>query len=105
VTRGAYVCVVENISLHSVDDTTKCTRDGDMLTAGGAVGVASLVWRCGGAVRVAAWGVAKRWWTWCGAAVAVAVCGVRCAVRCGGWGVLALGALGVRFANLPKFPT
>ena len=29
---------VENISLHSVYDTTKCTRDGDMLTAGGAVG-------------------------------------------------------------------
>jgi hypothetical protein len=26
---------VENISLHSVYDTTKCTRDGDMLTAGG----------------------------------------------------------------------
>jgi hypothetical protein len=24
---------VENISLHSVYDTTKCTRDGDMLTA------------------------------------------------------------------------
>jgi hypothetical protein len=30
--------LVENISLHSVYDTTKCTRDGDMLTAGGAVG-------------------------------------------------------------------
>jgi hypothetical protein len=29
---------VENISLHSVYDTTKCTRDGDTLTAGGAVG-------------------------------------------------------------------
>jgi hypothetical protein len=33
--RGPHV---ENISLHSVYDTTKCTRDGDMLTAGGAVG-------------------------------------------------------------------
>jgi hypothetical protein len=29
--------LVENISLHSVYDTTKCTRDGDMLTAEGAV--------------------------------------------------------------------
>jgi hypothetical protein len=31
--------LVDNISLHSVYDTTKCTRDGDMLTAGGAVGL------------------------------------------------------------------
>jgi hypothetical protein len=30
--RSVYVDV-ENISLHSVYDTTKCTRDGDMLTA------------------------------------------------------------------------
>jgi hypothetical protein len=38
---------VENISLHSVYDTTKCTRDGDMLTAGGAVGGKAMLPRNG----------------------------------------------------------
>ena len=36
--RMSALTLVESLSLHSVYDTTKCTRDGDMLTAGGAVG-------------------------------------------------------------------